>query len=302
MSYAELQVTSHFSFLRGASSPEELFAAAANLGIGALGIADRNSVAGMVRAWDAARTTGVRLVAGCRLDLVSGESLLVYPEDRAAWSRLTRLLTSGRPQQPVDGKWLGKSECALGWDDVERWSEGLVAALVADRPNPAALRRLKDLFGKRAYAAISWQRRPGDVARIEALRRAALGASITPLATGDVLFHSPDRRLLQDTVTAIRHNVTIDELGFRRERHADRHLKGAAEMKRLFARWPEMIEAGLEIAERCRFDLGQLRYQYPSEAPDGVEPQALLERRVREAARRSFPDGLPDAYERQLAH
>src|SRR5687768_13084916 len=120
--YAELQVTSHFSFLRGASSCEELFAAAANLGIAALGITDRNSVAGMVRAWDAAKTTGVRLVAGCRIDLVSGESLLLYPEDRAGWSRLTRLLTRGRPQQPVDGKWLGKSECRLGWEDMAEWS------------------------------------------------------------------------------------------------------------------------------------------------------------------------------------
>src|ERR671921_473301 len=97
--YAELQVTSHFSFLRGASSCEELFAAAANLGIEALGIVDRNAVAGMVRAWEAAKTTEVRLVPGCRLDLVSGESLLVYPVDRAAWSRLTRLLTAGRPQE-----------------------------------------------------------------------------------------------------------------------------------------------------------------------------------------------------------
>ena len=300
--YAELQVTSHFSFLRGASSCEELFAAAAHLGIAALGIVDRNSVAGMVRAWDAARTSGVRLVAGCRVDLVSGHSLLLYPQDRAAWSRLTRLLTAGRPQQPVDGKWLGKSECRLDWGDVAEWSEGLVAALVADEADRAALHRLSDLFGDRAYAAVSWRRRPGDVGRIEALSRSARAARVTPLATGDVLFHSPDRRLLQDVVTAIRHNVTIDELGFRRERSADRHLKGADEMRRLFARWPEMIEAGLAIVERCRFDLGQLRYQYPSEAPDGVEPQRVLERRVREAARRHFPDGLPDAYESQLVH
>ncbi|HEV2865012.1 MAG TPA: PHP domain-containing protein, partial [Allosphingosinicella sp.] len=301
--YAELQVTSHFSFLRGASSCEELFAAAANLGIGALGIVDRNSVAGIVRAWDAARTTGVRLVAGCRVDLVSGDSLLLYPQDRAGWSRLTRLLTAGRPQQPVDGKWLGKSECRLDWDDVAQWSDGLVAALVTgDAPDASALHRLRDLFGDRAYAAISYRRRPGDAARIEALAGAARAARVTALATGDVLFHSPDRRLLQDVVTAIRHNVTIDELGFRRERHADRHLKGAAEMKRLFARWPEMIEAGLEIADRCRFDLGQLRYQYPSEAPEGVAPQALLDRRVREAALRRFPDGLPEEYEAQLGH
>jgi len=301
--HAELQVTTHFSFLRGASSPEELFAAAAQLGIGALGIVDRNSVAGMVRAWEAARITGVRLVAGCRLDLVSGESLLVWPADRAAWSRLTRLLSAGRPLDRVGGKWQGKSECRIGWDEVAEWSEGLIAALVAgDAPDEAALGRLREIFGDRAYAAVSYRRRPGDLARIDALDRAACAAGVTPLATGDVLFHSPDRRMLQDVVTAIREKCTIDELGFRRERHADRHLKAPGEMKRLFARWPHMIEAGREIVERCRFDLSQLAYQYPSEVPAGQSPQAALEAKVRAAAAGRFPGGLPDAYERMLAH
>ena len=300
--YAELQITSHFSFLRGASSCEELFAAAAQLGIGALGIVDRNSVAGMVRAWDAARTTGVRLVAGCRLDLVSGTSLLVYPTDRAAWSRLTRLLSAARPLGRVEGKWLGKSECRIGWDEVAEWSEGLVAALVADEADPAALGRLKEIFGDRAYAAISWRRRPGDAARIDALDRAARAAGVTPLATGDVLFHSRERRMLQDVVTAIREQCVIDELGFRRERHADRHLKAPGEMERLFARWPHMIEAGAQIAGRCAFDLGQLAYQYPSEVPPGRSPQAALEAMVREAAGERFPDGLPAAYGELLAH
>ncbi|HEV2541579.1 MAG TPA: error-prone DNA polymerase [Methylobacterium sp.] len=305
MSYAELQVTTHFSFLRGASSAEELFTAAANLGIGTLGIVDRNSVAGMVRAWEAAKTTNVRLVPGCRLDLVSGESLLVYPEDRPAWSRLTRLLSSSRPLEPVDGKWQGKSECRIGWDDVERHGQGLVAALVTDEADAAAaeaLARLQALFGKRAYAAISYQRRPGDVARIDALDRIARAAGVTPLATGDVLYHSPDRRLLQDVVTAIREKCTIDALGFRRERHADRHMKGAAEMERLFARWPHMLQASAEIARRCRFDLSQLAYQYPSEVPEGTSPQQALEERVRRKAAELFPDGLPEAYEKQLGH
>ncbi len=179
MSYAELQVTTHFSFLRGASSPKELFVAAANLGIGALGIVDRNSVAGMVQAWEAAKTTGIRLVPGCRLDLASGESLLVYPQDRQAWSRLTRLLSSGRPQQQVDGKWLGKSECILDWEDVAAHSEGLIASLVADEADEktaGALGRLRDIFGDRSYCAVSYRRRPGDRARIDRLDRMARAA------------------------------------------------------------------------------------------------------------------------------
>jgi len=305
MSYAELQVTSHFSFLRGASSCEELFTAAANLGIGALGIADRNSVAGMVRAWEAAKTTGVRLVPGCRIDLVSGESLLLYPQERSAWSRLTRMLTAGRPQQPVDGKWLGKSECRIGREDLASAADNMIAALVTDRPDEAcaeALGSLRNLFGDRSYAAISYQRRPGDISRIDRLDRLARDHGVTPLATGDVLFHSPDRRMLQDVVTAIREKCTIDQLGFRRERHADRHLKGAAEMARLFARWPHMIAASEEIVSRCNFDLGQLCYQYPSEVSDGVSPQQVLETRVRAAAALSFPDGLPEEYEQMLRH
>jgi error-prone DNA polymerase len=305
MSYAELQVTSHFSFLRGASSCQELFAAAANLGIEALGVADRNSVAGMVRAWEASKTTGVRLVPGCRLDLVSGESILVYPQTRAAWSRLTRLLTASRPQAKLDEKWLGKSECAIGWGEVAGASEEMIAALVTDQANVAAaeaMERLRALFDDRAYAAISYQRRPGDMLRIDMLDRMARAANVTSLATGDVLFHSPDRRMLQDVVTAIREKCTIDELGFRRERHADRHLKGTAEMERLFARWPHMIAASREIVGRCTFDLGQLAYQYPSEVEPGQSAQQKLEAEVRAAAKDRFPDGLPEVYERQLGH
>jgi error-prone DNA polymerase len=304
--YTELHTTTHFSFLRGASSPEELFSAAALLGISALGVVDRNSVAGMVRAWEASKATGVRLVPGCRVDLVSGEALLLYPQDRPAWSRLTRLLTAGRPQgRDANGKWPGKSECRLGWEEIGLHSERMIAALVsgdADAADAAALGRLADLFGDRAYCAISYRRRPGDAVRIDALDQMARAAGVAPLATGDVLYHSPDRRMLQDVVTAIREKCTIDELGFRRERHADRHLKSAGEMARLFARWPHMIEAGGEVAGRCAFDLGQLRYQYPSEVPPGMSPQQALEARVRKAAAKRFPDGLPPAYEAQLAH
>src|SRR3954467_2941686 len=125
MNYAELQVTTHYSFLRGASSPEELFSAAAPLGIKALGVVDRNSVAGMVRAHEAAKVTGVRLIVGCRLDLQCGSSLLVYPSDRAAYGRLCRLLSLGKTRA-------GKGACHIGWDDVKQWSDGLLAVLLPD--------------------------------------------------------------------------------------------------------------------------------------------------------------------------
>src|SRR3954465_8794353 len=141
--YAELQVTTHFSFLRGASSPQELFEQAKLLGITALGITDRNSLAGIVRAYEASRGTGVRLIVGCRLDLIDGTSLLVYPTDRAAYSRLCRLLSIGKSRG-------GKGKCFLTWDDVVAWNEGLLAILLGDELDEslnANLARLKSLFG-----------------------------------------------------------------------------------------------------------------------------------------------------------
>src|SRR6195952_6026309 len=128
MVYTELQVTSHFSFLRGVSSAEELFVAAHDLGIEALGIVDRNSLAGIVRAHEAAKVTGVRLIVGCRLDLTDFPSILIYPTDRAAYGRLCRLLTIGKTRA-------GKGKCLLFLDDVAAWSEGLVAILVTDKPS-----------------------------------------------------------------------------------------------------------------------------------------------------------------------
>ncbi|WP_076072482.1 error-prone DNA polymerase [Sphingomonas montana] len=303
--YAELQVTTHFSFLRGVSSAEMLFTAAANLGIAALGIVDRNSVAGIVRAWEAARTTGVRLLPGCRIDLDSGESVLVWPQDRAGWSRLTRMLSAGRVSEPVEGRWLGKAPCRIGWDDLGTWSEGLIGALVMDRTDEDAARalgRMRDLFGDRAYAATGYWRRPGDIARIDAIDGMARAAGVTPVATGDVLYAAPDERMLQDVVTAIREGTTIDALGFRRERHADRHMKSAAEMTRLFRRWPHMIAATTEVVGRCDFSLDQLRYQYPTEATPGMTAQATLVSRLRAAEAERFPEGLGAEYQTQIAH
>src|SRR6185437_15826824 len=146
MNYADLQVTTHFSFFRGVSSTEELFSTAAMLGIMALGIVDRNSLAGMVRAHEAAKVAGVRLIVGCRLDLQCGTSLLVYPTDRAAYGRLCRLLTVGKERA-------GKGACHIDWPDVEAWNEGLLAVLLPDdttRELPDELAALKRIFGNRA--------------------------------------------------------------------------------------------------------------------------------------------------------
>ena len=208
MTYVELQVASHFSFLRGVSSAEELFAAAGLLGYPALGVTDRNTVGGLVKALRAERATGVRLIAGCRLDLMDGSSLLVWPEDRAAWSRLTRLLTIGKSR--VDRKKGEKGQCFLHWEDVAAWAEGLVAALIpdeADRVADIALAQMADIFGTRGHLALTHRRRPGEPKRLHALDALARRHGLRSLATGDVLYDGPDKRMLHDVVTAIREHV-----------------------------------------------------------------------------------------------
>ncbi|HEU0133679.1 MAG TPA: error-prone DNA polymerase [Allosphingosinicella sp.] len=296
--YVELQACTHFSFLRGVSSAEEMFAAAALLGYPALGIADRNSVGGLVKALRAADETGVRLIAGCRLDLMDGTEVLVWPEDRSGWSRLTRLLTAGKGR--VDRKKGEKGQCFLHWEDVAAWSEGLVAALVpgeADSATETALAQMRDLFGDRAHLALTHRRRPGEAARLHALDAMARRFGVRGLATGDVLYDSPDKRMLQDVVTAIRHKCTIDDLGFRRERFADRHLKGPEEMERRFAAFPDAVRATADVAERCTFSLRELSYQYPDEiVMTGRTPQQALERLTRSALASKFPEGPPQSH------
>jgi error-prone DNA polymerase len=289
--YVELQCTSHFSFLRGASSCDELFAQAATLGIEALAIVNRNSLAGIVRAHEAARATGVRLIVSCRLDLADGPSVLVYPTDRPAYARLCRLLSLGK-------KRAGKAKCHLDWADFVAFGEGLIAILVPDVPDEACaqhLRRLQVSFGDRGYLALTLRRRPNDQLRLHELSNLAVQARVPTVVTNDVLFHVPARRMLQDVVTCIRHNVTIDEAGFRRERHADRYLKPPDEMARLFGRYPDAIARTVEIAERCRFSMNELAYQYPEEAAiPGATAQQALEKLTWEGAADRYPEGVPD--------
>jgi len=299
MPYVELQVTTHFSFLRGASSPDELFAAAALQGHKALGVADLGSVAGVVRAWEAQKATGVRLIAGTRLVLDDGRGLLLYPTDRLAWSRLSRLLTLGKSRA-------GKGGCTLGWADVATWSEGLVAILLPDLPGTVTARHLDELqevFGTRAYSSLALRRRPDDAIRLYELADQAAAAGVRAVATGDVLYHAPDARLLQDVVTAIREKCTVDTLGYRRERHADRHLKAPEEMERRFATFPDAVAATEAIARACTFDLGELSYQYPHErVVEGLTAQGALEQLTHAAAEHMFPDGVPLTYQRQIGH
>jgi error-prone DNA polymerase len=297
--YVELQVMSHFSFLRGASSPEELFAAAALQGYTALGLADWGSVAGVVRGWDGQKTTGVRMIPGAHVHATDGHDLLLYPQDRAAWSRLTHLLSIGKARG-------GKGFCILDWADIVHHAEGLVGILLPDLPNETTGRQLADMsaaFGARAYCALSFRRRPDDAIRLHELATLAGRHGVRAVATGDVLYHSPEIRPLQDVVTAIREKTTVEALGYRRERFMDRHLKPPAEMERRFRAFPDAIQASAQIARSCTFDLGEIQYQYPYEqVMVGRTAQEALAEMTEAAATAKFPDGVPKRYRDQIAH
>ncbi|OUJ14726.1 error-prone DNA polymerase [Acetobacter sp. DsW_063] len=298
-SYAELQVTTYFSFLRGVSSPIELFEQAKALGFAALGVCDRNSLAGMVQAHVAAKSVGVRLVVGCRLDLEDGPPVLVYPTDRAAYGRLCRLLSIGKARA-------GKGKCSLHWRDLGEWNEGLLVVLtpeIADDECAENLRRLRTTFGDRAYMALTLRRRPNDQMRLYELANLAHVQNVKTVVTNDVLFHTYDRRILQDVVTCVRHNTTIENAGFARERYADRYLKPPGEMARLFSRYPEAVDRTMEIVTRCRFSLDDLAYQYPDEIETpGQMPQQALEYLTWRAARKIYGESIPSGVKQSLDH
>jgi error-prone DNA polymerase len=297
--YAELQVTSNFSFLRGASHPDELVKQAKLHGLAAIAITDRNSFAGIVRAHQAAKEADIRLVVGVRLDLRDGISLLAFPEYRAAYGRLTTLLTLGKRRAP-------KSECHLDYADLVAHGEGQVVILLppenTDHASLAAHRIAGDFAG-RAYLAANHLYRGDDVRRIARLAVIARDIGLKLIATGDVLYHAPERRPLQDVLTCIREHCTIAAAGFRLTANAERHLKPAVEMARLFRGHEDALTASLEIAHRCRFSLDELRYEYPEvPVPPGMTPQSRLAQLAWDGAAGRYPDGVPSDICKRIEH
>ncbi|MBK8907454.1 MAG: error-prone DNA polymerase [Rhodospirillales bacterium] len=300
--YAELQVTSNFSFLRGASHPEELAATAAALGLHAIAVTDRNTLAGVVRAHDAAKQAGVRLLVGARLDLDDAPSLLAFPTDRAAYGRLSRLISLGRRRAP-------KGECRLMLADVLDHGDGHIL-VVLPPPEPAALatcdpalEALEPRFRKRLYLAASALYHGDDGRRLAELAAFASARGVPLVATNDVHAHGPHRRPLQDALTCIREHCTITGAGFRLYANAERHLKAPAEMARLFRDHPGAIARTVEIADACRFSLDELRYEYPVDpVPVGSTPQQELERLTRIGAGERYPEGVPVNVLGQIEH
>ena len=300
--YAELQVTSNFSFLRGAAHPEELVARAAEIGLAAIAITDRNTLAGIVRAHLAARETGIRLVVGARLDFTDAPGLLCLPTDRAAYGRLSRLITLGRRRAP-------KGECHITVDDFLDHAEGQIAiALPPETGFPDTdfalhLSKLARALPRRCYLAGQNLLQGGDQRRLAALAVMADDNAVPLIATNDVHYHIPQRRDAQDVLSAVREHCIVEKAGFRLFPNAERHLKSADHMARLFHRHPDAITRTLRIVEDCRFSLDELVYEYPDdEAPPGVTPQEELTRLTWAGARERYSGHLPEPVQAQINH
>ena len=302
--YAELAVTTNYTFLAGASHPEEMVEQAAELGHCGVSITDGNTLAGIVRAHVAAKEVGIPLAIGSRLTLsdVPGMSFLVYPTDRPAYSRLCRLLTLGKRRAP-------KGECHLMLDDLVSHSDGLLAvAVISPRPSPACagtLHRLRGVFDQdRLSLGIAHLYTADAVAAVRNARRLAADTRIPLAAINDVHYHIPERRPLQDVMTCIRHGCTIEQAGMRLHGNADRHLKAPDEMVRLFADDPGAASRSVDIVLRASaFSLDELRYEYPVETcPAGTTPFQYLAERTWAGAAGRYPGGVPDKVKRALEH
>ncbi|BDC52781.1 error-prone DNA polymerase 2 [Bryobacterales bacterium F-183] len=303
MRYAELQTSSNFSFLRGASHPQEIVNAANEYGHYAVALTDRNTLSGIVLAHSTARKLKVRrtqFIVGCRLDLRNGQSLLCYPTNRKAYGNLTRLLTLGRRRA-------SKGECWLDLADVEEHSEGQELVLpfpqVLTTQARAHIEHCANAFQGRIHQALTHSCRGDDRQWIASVADFAHTLSLPVVATNDVLYHEPGRKMLQDVVTCIREKCTIHEAGFRLEANAERHLKPGNVMARLFAQWPEALEATILLADRCRFSMEELRYEYPEEIiTPGLSAFEDLRIRTLEGAKVRYPDGVSEAVHRQIEH
>jgi error-prone DNA polymerase len=259
-----------------------------------LALADINSFAGVVRAHGAARETGFPFIPAVRLELDDDAALIALPTDRAAYGRLSRLITLGRRRAP-------KGDCRLGFADMLAHGSGQI--FVALDIAPAALRTLAESFPGNVYLA-AWHRLQGDDRRRIAQRAARAAEIGVPLvAVNDVLYHRPDRRRLHDLVTCIREHVVIDAAGRRLEPNAERHLKSPGEMARLFADRPAALARSVEISERCRFSLDELRYEYPKELTrEGRSSQEELAYLTALGARDRYPQGVPDKVAAAIKH
>ncbi len=297
--FAELIAATSYSFLRGASQPAEMVTKAIALGHQGIGIADRNTVAGVVRAHAALKqfreklapaaldAFNFRLIVGARLVFADGTpDIIAYPVDRTGWGRLTRLLTLGNRRG-------AKGTCTLTQADLIDHAHGLLLIAVANEAHEFLLRRLAQYAP--LWIAATMTHRGDDQRRLARLQALSARTGIPLLATGDALYATPEQRPLHDVVTCIREGITLAEAGTRLLANAERHLKATTEMAELFRMAPQALEASTDILARITFTLDDLKYEYPHEpVPKGWEPQAWLEHETWRLAAEKYPAGVPD--------
>jgi len=304
--YAELMATSNFSFLRSGSHPEELVSAAIALGMSGIGIADRNSFAGVVRGYVAWRdlrekAPDFRYVVGVRLvfDDITPE-IIAYPSDREAYGRLCRMLSRGNLRAESE-----KGKCILHFADLADFAEGQLLILSADETDWAGSERILGSLATMApgnvWLAAACSFKGSDRGRLNRLADIASRNGVPLLAANDVLYHEPNRKIVQDVVTCIREHLTLETAGRRLEQNGERHLKPAREMERLFAEHLEALAETQILLERIGFSLDQLRYNYPTETVgNGEAAQETLERLTWVGAHRRYPEGIPNDIKRSV--
>jgi len=300
--YAELAAASNFSFLSGASHPEELVVTAKRLGLAGLGLADRNTVSGTVRAHMAAKEAGLSYRPGARLTFCDGTpDVLAYPKNRTGWGRLCRMLTAGN----LRGE---KGAALMERGDLMEWGGDLALAVLPkpqmlDEACLAMLRELKSTFGHAVRLAVTPAYDGRDRVTLAASRALAQTSGVRLMAVGNVLYHDPARRVLGDVLTSIREHVPLAEAGYRLSANAERHLKPANEMARLFRSEPEAVAETLCFFGELDFSLDELRYQYPDEPyGDSASPQEELERLAWEGARTRYGETVPEKIAGQVRH
>ncbi len=299
LAYAELRCRTNFSFLRGASHADELVGRAAELGYAALAVTDCNSLAGVVRAHVAAKESGLPLIVGAELTLTDAPAAVVWATDRASYGRLCRLLTTGLRRAE-------KGSCELRLDDLAEHGAGLLGGAVLEEPtlDLKALGAFRDLLGDRGYLLADAHRGGDDRARLAAFADLSRRTGLPMVASGDVHYHAPERRLLHDVLTAIRRGETIEAAdGAELLPNGERCLRPREDLARLYRDWPDALARTVEVAQRCRFSLDELRFEYPEElAPVGKSEREWLTELTLQGAAGRYPEGVPDKVRQQIEH
>ncbi len=298
MRYFELHCKSNFSFLQGASHPHELVERAAEIGYAGLALTDQESLAGVVRGLASAKDLGLTYLVGSEIHPIDSPPLVLWPTDRAAYGRLCRLLSRGRQR-------CEKGSCEIHWSDIVELNEGLVAALLppSSKSKNFLQSDFREVFADRAYVLCEVHRGADDDGEIDRLRHLASECDVPLVVAGGAYYHTAERMLVHDCVTAIRNGMTIDQVHEQRFANSQRHLRSLAEIEHLFRRVPEAIARTLEVADRCKFRLEYLRYEYPSElAPPGMTAIEHLKRLTWQGAKQRWPDEVPAKVIEMIRH